>query len=384
MKTKEVFNIDRIVNPYDYRNYSGVMEETFKITEGGFLNGRAVVTTIGVFPYLQKDGSIIYELRAPEEVFDPESLETLKMIPITNNHPVEKVTQDNIDKLQKGTTGNSVEHDAYSVSIPISIKDKEAVQDVKDKKRALSCGYRTVLVFDSGVWNGIKYDARQTNIRYNHIAIVEKGRAGDAAVMKIDHAINNDDMVVLNINRKGDLKMSENLIKIKLDGVDFTAEKEVVQAYNKLSTKLDFMEKEKEDFKVKISRLEAERDAKNDEIETLKTNKKNENNDDVVNALVNEKIMLVRAAEKLNVEFSMADSHEDIMKKIILHKKPDISLDKKDINYLKAYFDAIVDAVEIKNDGNQRVVGGANTTQKDDAHEKYIQTLTNKWKGENK
>lgn len=384
MKTKEVFNIDRIVNPYDYRNYSGVMEETFKITEGGYLNGRAVVTTIGVFPYLQKDGSIIYELRAPEEVFDPESLETLKMIPITNNHPVEKVTQDNIDKLQKGTTGNSVEHDAYSVSIPISIKDKEAVQDVKDKKRALSCGYRTVLVFDSGVWNGIKYDARQTNIRYNHIAIVEKGRAGDAAVMKIDHAINNDDMVVLNINRKGDLKMSENLIKIKLDGVDFTAEKEVVQAYNKLSTKLDFMEKEKEDFKVKISRLEAERDAKNDEIETLKTNKKNENNDDVVNALVNEKIMLVRAAEKLNVEFSMADSHEDIMKKIILHKKPDISLDKKDINYLKAYFDAIVDAVEIKNDGNQRVVGGANTTQKDDAHEKYIQTLTNKWKGENK
>ncbi|MCX7015414.1 MAG: alpha/beta hydrolase fold domain-containing protein, partial [Candidatus Sumerlaeota bacterium] len=48
-------------------------------------------------------------------------------------------------------------------------------------KTALSCGYTCDLEHTPGNWMGIKYDAIQRNIRYNHMAVVKAGRAGDAA-----------------------------------------------------------------------------------------------------------------------------------------------------------------------------------------------------------
>ena len=82
-KNKEMIRYDRIDAPT-------WMTDPFEQTPEGFLRGRACVTNIGVFPYRLEDGSIEYELRHPEDVFDSESMASLKLKPVTNNHPKEK------------------------------------------------------------------------------------------------------------------------------------------------------------------------------------------------------------------------------------------------------------------------------------------------------
>ena len=58
-------------------------------TKEGYLRGEAVVSRAGVFKYRNVDGSVRGELRHPDNIFKIDSLETLKMIPITNDHPPE-------------------------------------------------------------------------------------------------------------------------------------------------------------------------------------------------------------------------------------------------------------------------------------------------------
>ncbi|SCU95521.1 conserved hypothetical protein [Cupriavidus necator] len=47
-------------------------------------------------------------------------------------------------------------------------------------KKDLSCGYTLTLDETPGECNGRRYDAVQRNIRYNHLALVRAGRAGNA------------------------------------------------------------------------------------------------------------------------------------------------------------------------------------------------------------
>ena len=59
------------------------------------------------------------------------------------------------------------------------VMDAASIQNWKDGKRELSCGYESQIVFDAGTTpEGEAYDAIQTNIRGNHLAIVGRGRAG--------------------------------------------------------------------------------------------------------------------------------------------------------------------------------------------------------------
>jgi len=113
-----------------FKDYSDSMKKhdykALQKTDEGYLVGRAVATTIGVFPYLQADGSIRRELRSPEEVYNPDSLESLKLAEITNNHPTEAVTTDNVNKYGVGTVGENVVADTLHgfVSVPVAIKER--------------------------------------------------------------------------------------------------------------------------------------------------------------------------------------------------------------------------------------------------------------------
>jgi len=59
------------------------------------------------------------------------------------------------------------------------ISDATAVQKIQDGKRGLSMGYLVDIKHESGTTpDGEAYDAIQTNLRMNHIALVDQGRAG--------------------------------------------------------------------------------------------------------------------------------------------------------------------------------------------------------------
>ena len=84
-RKKDCKRIDWLPMEEDGPNGS-YMVERMKMTPEGFLAGRAIVTNVGVFPYLTEDG-VRYELRLPEEVFAKDSVKSLENCPMTNLHP---------------------------------------------------------------------------------------------------------------------------------------------------------------------------------------------------------------------------------------------------------------------------------------------------------
>lgn len=169
--------------------YDTYMEAPLTKTPEGFLRGRAIATNIGVFPYTQPDGTVRRELRLPSEVRDTASQDSLKGKPVTNEHPKGTlVNAENAKDLAVGSIGDDIRSDSYHVSVPITITDAKTVADIENGKVALSCGYTCDLEDKGGVWMGVNYDAIQRNIRYNHVAVVAKGRAGDAAKLRMDAA----------------------------------------------------------------------------------------------------------------------------------------------------------------------------------------------------
>ena len=167
--------------------------DRYQVTTEGFLTCEAAVTRSGVFDYYDETGKLIRELRPAEEVFSKASLDSLRMIPITFLHPEElRVTVDNNKSLSVGMTGENISQDGQFVTCMVKITDKQVVAYVLDRHRRgkdveLSCGYDAEVVPEAGKHQTEgHYDAVQKHIRYNHLSIVPKGRAGENVKLKLD------------------------------------------------------------------------------------------------------------------------------------------------------------------------------------------------------
>lgn len=158
-------------------------------TPQGFLMCPGFATRCGVFPYKDAKGAIRRELRHPDDVLDPESLKTLKFAPVTIDHPPVMITPENVEEYSKGHTGDRVEVNRDLVDVDLIVQSQDAIDAVeKNGMRELSSGYDADIVEESGVYNGTPYDYRQKNIRYNHVAIVKRGRAGPEVRLRLDSA----------------------------------------------------------------------------------------------------------------------------------------------------------------------------------------------------
>lgn len=162
------------------------VDDTYYTNEG-FLIDHPIVTTVGIFEYMNPDGSIRRELRLPEEVFAPESLESYKGKPIIVTHRAGRVTTDNVEKETIGTMLTAAVKDGENVRVEIVIHNTDAL---KTGLRELSLGYDLDLDETPGEWNGQPYDAIQRNIRVNHLALVSAARAGEQARLNIDEKEN--------------------------------------------------------------------------------------------------------------------------------------------------------------------------------------------------
>ena len=103
-------------------------ESNFRVDETtGFLHAKARLTRSGVFDYYDEGGDLYREHRSEKEVFDTESIKSLQLKPITNDHPDNLITVDNIKSLQIGTTGENIERDNEFLTGNIIITDKNMV-----------------------------------------------------------------------------------------------------------------------------------------------------------------------------------------------------------------------------------------------------------------
>ena len=147
----------------------------------------AGVSRVGVFPYRKADGTIRLEYRSAEEVGRTDSLATLELIPITDGHPPKAGMA---KKAAIGSTGDNVKFDGSLATTSLAILDDDANARVdRGELREVSPGYTVDLVEKPGVtpW-GERYDAEQTNIVYEHIALVPRGRQGSTVALRADEA----------------------------------------------------------------------------------------------------------------------------------------------------------------------------------------------------
>lgn len=167
-----------------------VLDSNVKRTPQGGLDVPANLTRSGVFIYHMPDGSVQRELRHPDDVFVADSLDTLRGAPLTVGHPG-LVRSDNWKQLAVGHVSDDVKPAGSFVSSHVRVQDKGVVEQVEKKDLVeLSCGYTCDVDHTPGEWNGEKYDARQINIRYNHVALGPKdfGRAGNEVKLRMDGA----------------------------------------------------------------------------------------------------------------------------------------------------------------------------------------------------
>src|SRR5690606_19868458 len=96
------------------------------------------------------------------------------------DHPDEPVTADNWKQYAVGQTGDEIARDGTFIRVPMMVADGDAIKAIEGGKQELSAGYSCDLAFEPGTSpDGQAYDAIQKNIRANHVAIVDRGRAGN-------------------------------------------------------------------------------------------------------------------------------------------------------------------------------------------------------------
>ena len=157
-------------------------------TDEGYLRVWCRAARTGTQLYRRSDGSQVREYRPPEEVSNPESLQTFGMKPATWGHPPVLLDSKNTKTHQIGYSGSQVRYNDGFVEVALTVTDQDAIDKIKrGDARQVSAGYK--VDFDPTPGNtpeGEEYNGVQRNIRVNHIAVVPIGRAGPEVKLLMD------------------------------------------------------------------------------------------------------------------------------------------------------------------------------------------------------
>lgn len=365
-----------------------------KYTDEGFLVVPARISRIGIQEYLAVEmgitdrnaDDIIKVYRPEEEVFDEASMSSFANKPVTNNHPPELVNSSNAKQYSVGHAGPQVTRDGSFAKSELFIIDAQSIADIESGKSELSNGYTADIDWTPGVTpDGEEYHAVQRNIKGNHIAIVERGRAG------------RDCRVADQLPNLGDrLAMA----KITIDGVDYEVSDQAAQAVGKLHTRLndaelsaEEIEKEKkakeDEAKAEKEKAKATEDSYKAQLDDLKTKIPTA---DTMDKLVAERTALVDKAKKVisDIEWEGKDS-ATLMKEVVAAKCENVQMDSVSADYIQARFDMLVETTdadpldETFRDQARKLIGDTKVEGTRPAsviaRDKMLERNRNAWKG---
>lgn len=315
-------------------------------TDEGFLRVPATISRIGIQNYLavemgltdREPTDIIKVYRPAEEVFKDESLKSFESKPVTNNHPPEMVDSKNFKDYTVGHSSSEVRRMDNVVETDLTIMDEESIKDIESGKVELSNGYLADIDWTPGVTpDGEAYDAIQRNIKGNHIAIVERGRAG-AACRVADNLPNQDNEVIMP--------------KITIDGVDYEVSEQAAQAVGKLQSNLTDAEKNTEKAKADLKEKEDEMEEKAKEAkkteDSLKAqldsaNEKQLTTEQLDKAVEDRKALIDTALSICpDLEWKGKDSAA-IVTAVVASKSPNLQMDSLSNDYIQARFDILAE-----------------------------------------
>lgn len=131
---------------------------------------------------------IYYGYRSAEEL--QKGLETFNGLPLLLHHHPESADEPQ-KEYRVGSVGTSAEWNAPYIDNVLSITDKVGIKAVKDGVcRQISSAYQYDPDFTKGEFEGKPYDFIMRNIRGNHVALVEEGRAGPDVVVADAQIVN--------------------------------------------------------------------------------------------------------------------------------------------------------------------------------------------------
>lgn len=337
---------------YDTAPIGKVVEDS----STGFLHVKDVpIARVGVFPYQKADGSIEMEAKLPDDLLADTAIDSANNKAITDNHPTELVNRDNFSQYGKGITANNAHTDGNRIKVDMSITDPTLIQEIKDGKQELSIGFVTELVPQSGEYQGVKYDSVQRNIQINHVAVVDRGRAGSSIRITGDSAIMTD-------KEGGSTNMDTT--QVMLDGANITvavSDADTVTSSNNslasLKTQLAAAQAQVKDLQAKIEKAGGdvadskksadENKAKADSLEATNkelTAKLEKFKGDSIDAKVAERMELLTQAQPF-----VGDSYDfkgktdrDIKVAAIQAKNDAFDGKDKSDDYVNAYYDSMV------------------------------------------
>lgn len=368
----------------------------------GYLKANAFATRAGVFTYMMPDGSLRRELRPPEEVFNSDSIASLSEITITNDHPPIQLDSMNTKKYAVGFTSDKVERMENFAKVKMTVTDINTIRDIMDGvKQELSCGYVCDVEPAQGDWNGEPYDAIQRNIRYNHLAVVQRGRAGPEVRVRMDA---NEAVMVGKIeelekndgeNKKNNINSDnkgESMAKIKIDSVEYEINESVAAT---VVSKLDALNAEIEknvSLKQEVEKLQGKADALELEIskrdEELKSLKESALSDEQILARADSLNKVHVFAKKVLGEEVKFDkmSVVEIKRKVVQKSIPDVRIDEKSDMYVDGVFDTLYQKEKdssgdsLKNDLGKTINNDGKILNSDEARIKSMQRSQNAWK----
>ena len=292
-----------------------------ELTKEGWIVDKPVITRAGIFKYHNGKGKIISEYRPDEEVFKEDSLNSLRAAPITDGHKGILTTESNLDGLVIG-----------SVMSPGIKQDSNVVADIVihnvkkiGSKRDLSLGYQCRIDETPGEFNGQKYDQIQRDIRYNHLAVVNKGRAGNARIRL-------DSEELVSFDTEDDMP-EITLQKLRLDsGLEYSASPEVIVHVTSLDNKI-------KELTTRLDKAEGERDAAKSALEAA--NKEHKDALAKERDAARSRLTLEEKGKQLDIKF---DGVSDRELKILIANKLGNKLEFKDRSdeYVDSVFDVLV------------------------------------------
>lgn len=337
-------------------------------TPQGFLKVDAYPTRTGIFKYRTPDGGERRELRLPDDVFHEDALASFAAAPVTDDHPSEMVSPENASEVMRGFVAGMPQRDGDRMRASLIVTDAGLISKMEAGKNQLSGGYVCDLDETPGVYRGERYDARQLNIRGNHLAIVTNGRAGEGCAARMD---------------SGD---AFGGVPIPLEDVGMT-DKEIKE----LQEKLDAAAKENARLKDEKSKAEARADAAEEKREKATKERADADSVEKFDAAVASRVALVaKAREILGAEFKLDGLKEQAIKVAVVEKVRGKKLDAarvKDVAYVDARFDAALEDVEKTDEGNQGVEAAraagdkvtSDTGERKDAAERWCDDIKTLW-----
>ncbi|MDX0937415.1 DUF2213 domain-containing protein [Sinorhizobium medicae] len=287
---------------------------------------------------------VVKVYRPEDQVFGKASLGSYAHKPVTNDHPDEAVTADNWKALSVGQIGDEVARDGEFVRIPLIVMDGGTISEIEGGKRELSAGYTCDLAWEPGTTPaGEKYDAIQKDIRINHVAIVQRGRAGSEA--RIGDGAGKWGVSPVNTQIADERIPKMDLRKILVDGLTVETTDQGAQAITKLQKDLEssaakFADAEKAN-QTALAAKDAELAKKDAEIDALKGKILS---DADLDKRVQARADLITKAHAIAKDVKTEGlSDAAIRKAVVVAKLGDAAVADKSDAYIDARFDMLVE-----------------------------------------